>query len=161
MKKWHTELHEAGVKLSILMFSRTDRTGSPVREVTLETWGGVSLAIIKRLNAVERSLDKTDLRMVIDAYGWSQLTHPEREALLDHELEHLTVRLLRNGAVRLHGDGHPMLKDRWHDIEIGMFMSVITRHAETAVKLAGVKQAERDIARALAVHRMRRRKNLL
>ena len=84
MQKYHDDLVKAGVKVEILLASNDE--GSAVK---LHGWP--CYATIKVMSYKDRVAGSADARMIIDLDKWPDLHPNQREALIDHELEHLEL----------------------------------------------------------------------
>ena len=76
---------------------------------------------------------------MIDAKRWEELSGPQRDSLIDHELEHLEIR--RSGGAIVRDDlGRPKLRMIQHDVQLGMFHSNIRRHGKHSIDWQQIQQ---------------------
>lgn len=119
VKRYHLELQEVSIRVDLLMASTDSEEGAAV------THGGYpALAVVKILGPKERAMGRGDAEIVI-----------ERDALLDHELYHLEVKLDRNGRYKLDDHMRPCLKMRKHDFNVGWFHEIARRHGTASVEV--------------------------
>ena len=78
---------------------------------------------------------------MIDDFAWERLSNQRREALIDHELQHLALSMIRprkaNGfasGLRRDDLGRPALKIRPHDWALTGFRGVVERHGEASIE---------------------------
>lgn len=88
-------------------------------------------AIIKANSAKHRAQGLPDAEITIDHETWHNMEPAERDALIDHELEHLDVKRTK-GAIKRDGSGRPVIKLRLHDWELGGFRVIAERHGKNA-----------------------------
>lgn len=99
MRKHHPTLHEAGVRIGVLM--ACSDTGHAV------THGGYpALATIKVISLKDRVLKGKDAELVLDLRAYEELTPAQQDALLDHELSHITLKKHWYVAIK-DADGEP------------------------------------------------------
>lgn len=140
VERYHPGLRDAGVTFR-LMFARPkeDANGDPVGHA-IAVAGYPALAKVKITPYEQRvgSDDRPglpDCTITIDQDHWDMLTDREREALVDHELEHLElVEKTQNGhqVVQRDDADRPKMRIRRHDHQHGWFDAVVRRHAQAA-----------------------------
>jgi len=135
MQKYHTELVGAGVTVEILLASNDE--GSAVK---LHGWP--CYATIKVMSYKDRVAGSADARMIIDLDRWKDLHAKQRDALVDHELEHLELVLDKLNNIKLDDIGRPKLRCKPHDFELTGFNSVIRRHEDAAIEVANFRAFE-------------------
>jgi hypothetical protein len=74
-----------------------------------------------------------DAQIIIDEIRWEDLDDAEKDALLDHELEHLKIATDQNGQPKRDALDRPKFNLAKHDAQIGIFRCVIERHGEKAL----------------------------
>lgn len=129
MAQYHPALAECEVKVGVLMVSPNE--GSEKPPLTLR--GYPCDATIRIVSYKDRVAGMMDTQMCIDSNAWDDKSHEERVALLDHELNHLTLAYDDEGNIKLDDACRPVLKMVKHDHEIGIFECIIRRHGEHAV----------------------------
>lgn len=96
--------------------------------------GYTCMAKVKITSAKDRAKGCGDAEIIIDHDAYQDLTDAERDALIDHELQHLES----NGE---YDDmGRPKLKMRLHDHSFGWFDIIVAMHGRAALEF---QQAER------------------
>jgi hypothetical protein len=155
-RKWHRSLHDADVRVGVLFAA--NENGDPIK-----AGGYPALAQIKIVSLKDRLTKEFDAELLIDLAEWDDLSHAEREALIDHELTHL---VLAESSYRQERDanGHtipdpvtgepkeviqfkvddlnrPKLKIRKGDFNLGDgFDSVIKRHRTSALEFIHLRK---------------------
>lgn len=141
MEKFHTELHGAEVTVQCL-FARNDDDEQPA----VKSPGGVpAYAVIRRVPLKQRVAGFRDAEITIDERKWENLTEAQREALIDHELEHLELVYEGDGPgtpVELDDWGRPKLKLRQHDWDLAGFESIARRHPDAAMEVLQARAVE-------------------
>jgi len=141
MKKYHPELHEAEVKMTIFMVTAVDKFGASMKHADAITVRGIpALAMVKKATTKEMKLGSGDFIMEIDSWKWNnELDEAERVSLLDHEINHIMLKYDNKSGLPLATlMGRPELLMRKHDVEVGVFLRVIARHKKKAVDYQGV-----------------------
>lgn len=151
MRAYHPRLHEAGVRVRVLMAENPD--GDAI------THGGYpALATMKPESAINRAKWDGDALLKIDQKGWDELEDAQREALLDHELSHIDtidlspdeLRQARAEAAdaptwKTDDRGRPKLRSVPGNLNVGdMFLAVIARHGANAIEYRNIRRAERS-----------------
>ncbi len=140
MERHHKPLHEAGVRVGILMASELKAGGYP------------AYATIKIVPLKDRLSKQYDAELVIDAHEWESLRERHRRALLDHELSHLQLakarmtgehsEITKGGIVFERDDlGRPKLKTvkgDWHGSD--GFKDVVARNGNWAIEFLMAKR---------------------
>lgn len=157
MRESHPRLVEAGVKVGVTMALNPD--GPAIRHGGYE-----ALAQIKVVSLKDRLRKGIDAEMFVDESEWNRLDDDQREALLDHELSHLSLAWLtakqlaalrhdnpEAPAWKLDDLGRPKLKSVPGDWNAGDgFAAVVERHGRAAVEFLNLS---RCYARAKAACR--------
>lgn len=137
----HAPLVEAEVKFDfIFAFPTLNDEGEPTGDAIKKN-GVKALGLCRIINLKDRTMGRGDVEILIDHPWWEDATDEQREALLDHELHHASVKL-KNGVVQRDDLQRPLIKLRKHDIEIGWFDIIALRH--------GAASLERTQAKSLA-----------
>jgi hypothetical protein len=137
LEKYHGPLKDAGVKVDLL-FARTDPEKDEA--VALKLHGYRANAIVKVVAYKLRVQDHGDAEILIDGDEWFTWKDEEKDAILDHELEHLELKLDKEGNVVRDDLDRPKLRLRLHDHEFGWFDSIARRHGKASFE---VQQYER------------------
>lgn len=147
MRKWHQHLHEAEVRVGVLMAGNPDTA-------PLKRNGAPLLARIRVVPLMWRVLTGVDALLEIDEQQWADLEDDSRVALIDHELAHIETVEEDNGfgGVRLNRDdiGRPKLTTvdgDWHSSD--GFLVVVKRHGEAAIEAINARRAHGLVTAAI------------
>lgn len=129
MEKYHPELAEHGITVTVFMAEKVDKEGNSTKEPAIIVRGQACSAEIRKANQRELGLGSGLLIIEVDALEWDNMPEKTRIALMDHELCHFVLKKeKKTGMVKLDGNDKPMLQGVHHDREIGIFYDVIRRH---------------------------------
>lgn len=132
MKVFHRPLHDAGVKIDLLSVADDD----PDCDHALKLRGYPAYVCIKINDIKQRTLGNGDATIIIDESKWLTLSDATKDAIADHELEHLELQINpKNKRIKLDSAGRPKLKMRLHDIEYGHFVSIAERHGQASIEV--------------------------
>ena len=141
IQQHHPDLAQHEVTVALYWASST-KQGEPA----LKHHGYPAAALIKINADVRLRLKGTaDASITIDAAHWERLDTLQREALLDHELEHLQVAKSKHGNVKLDDAGRPKLRMAQHDFELGVFYAVVERYGRTCIDAQMLAHAGRRL----------------
>ena len=134
MRECHTELTNAEVTVHGLFARDYDKeTDEPIQAV--KRAGYPAVAKISVTSLADRARGIADAKLVIDAFSWERRGEAQRLALIDHELEHLVLRVDdETGEVKRDDLGRPKLGTRRHDFELGFFAAVVERRGRAAIE---------------------------
>lgn len=133
LEKYHGELVQLAVNVDLLMAYNPD--GDAVSH-----GGYPAQAKVKIIGLKDRAAGRGDAEIIIDDSNWQSLSPGERDALMDHELEHLSLkRNAKTNAPERDDLNRPKLKMVKHDHQLGWFNTVADRHGESS---AEVRQAK-------------------
>jgi hypothetical protein len=140
VKLFHQDLSIAGVTVEILH-----------AHGGLKHHGYNAAAVVKVKSLADRAAGSADARIVVDGDGWEEWDRKRRQAVIDHELEHLEPQYDDGGELKRDDLGRPKLKLKLHDWHIGGFECIAQRNKEHALEAqqlartwAGAKQLELD-----------------
>jgi len=130
----HKPLLDAKVKIDLL-FARAnlDDKGNPVGFAITEQ-GRQVLGKTRVVSLKDRAKGNADAEILLDGDWWESESAHRREALLDHELHHISVVTSRQGAIKTDDLNRPKLKLRKHDWQFGWFDVIAERHGEFSVE---------------------------
>lgn len=104
--------------------------------------GGYPAQAVCRITPIrDRALGVADVVIVVDRSNWLMLAGRQRDALIDHELNHIErvvdedTELPKTDAV-----DRPKVRIRKHDFEIGVFAIIAERHGEASPEVRAVRQ---------------------
>lgn len=130
VKVFHADLNDAGLRIDYV-FVATDSEEAPA----LTLHGVTCMAIARIIGPKERAKGLGDCEVVIDEARWIGKTSAEKQAILDHEINHFELRRNKKGRVKLDPNGRPMLSTRKHDIDVGHFIEVAKRHGINSMEV--------------------------
>lgn len=138
MRECHAELTKAEVTVHGLFARDSDKeTDEPIQAV--KRAGYPAAAKISVTSLADRARGIADAKLVIDAFSWERLSEAQRLALIDHELEHLALKVdNETGEVKRDDLGRPKLGTRCHDFELGFFASIAERRGKVAIEASEV-----------------------
>lgn len=127
LKIFHPELVEAGVRIDLLSVA-TDGDGD-----ALKLHGYACDAVVRATNVKERTKGAGDVEIVFDEASYLAMTDAEKDALVDHELEHIELKHdKKTGAIKLDCRGRPKIGMKKHDAQFGWFTPIAERHGEAS-----------------------------
>lgn len=135
--QYHPELENVTVGA---LFVFDDETGEPA----LKHQGYLAAAVVSITPTKQRALGVPDAVIVVDRAHWLTLTAPQRDALMDHELEHLDRVISKDtedspAAPQFDSIGRPKLALRRHDHQFGWFDDVARRHGDASPEIRQAK----------------------
>lgn len=135
------DINAIGLTFDLMMaFPPVDEQEVPTGPA-LTKYGVEALAIVSAVPLKYRSRGCGDCEILLSSERWVKLTEDEKQALLHHELTHVTISRKTNSEVIRDALGRPKIKMRPHDIQIGWF-------ADTA-KAYGMASQEVQQAQAI------------
>lgn len=139
-KKYHSKLCDFDVTIAVVMANRRrDDDGEWVDGSILSLHGYTCEATIKVTSNRDRLHGIADAELTINGEIWRDLDPDEKDALIDHELEHLELIETDKGDVKWDDHGRPKLRCRKHDWQLGGFLSVLRRHQAAAREVTHVQ----------------------
>lgn len=115
VNQYHDELRNATIQPAWMIRNKTDKDGILV------------LGKMKKATELERLSHGYDAFLLLNQEAWERFDDRQKRALIDHELEHLTVSLDEGtGEPKLDGHGKTRYRIRKHDVE--EFQAIISRH---------------------------------
>lgn len=133
-QQYHPEIEDATVGA---LFVFDDETG----EACLKHQGYAAAAVVSITPTKQRALGVADAIIVIDRATWLTLAAKQRDALIDHELEHLDRVISKDtedspAAPQFDSLGRPKLAMRRHDHQFGWFDDIARRHGDASPEVA-------------------------
>lgn len=130
IEKIKAEFHvELKIVTVVALFVFDDESSEPV----LKHQGYPAGAVVSITPLKERCLGIADALIVVDRAGWVAMSQRQREALVDHELTHLTVATDKEtGAPLCDARGRPKVVMRMHDHQFGWFDEIAEQHGENS-----------------------------
>jgi hypothetical protein len=135
--QYHPEIENVTVGA---LFAFDEETGEPV----LKHQGYAAAAVVSITSTKQRALGVPDAVIVIDRATWLTLNAARKDALIDHELEHLDRVISKDtedspAAPQFDSIGRPKLTMRRHDHQFGWFDDVARRHGEHSPEMIQAK----------------------
>lgn len=125
-----------GVTVSALFVFDTEATSC-----VLKHQGYPAQAVVRITPLRERALGVTDATIVVDRSTWLTLSQRQRDALIDHELTHLTRVLDRDTSHPVFDVlDRPKLTARRHDHQFGWFDEIAQRYGDASPEIRQAKQ---------------------
>lgn len=134
MGRYHGPMHEVGVTVKVLMAHPPVDKNDDATGPAISVGGYPALAKIRVLSLKDRVAYGFDTEMVLDADHWDECSDEERDAIIDHELSHLELKL-KEGALVRDDSGRPCLRIVKHDYQFGWFADVARRHGEASIEI--------------------------
>ena len=137
----HQPLLDAKVKIDFMFAipELDEKTGKPKGDAIKKN-GVKALGLCRIVSLKERAMGRADAEITLDQYWWESAIEPEQQALLDHELHHIGLKLEHNMPV-LDDIGRPIIKLRTHDFEVGWFAVVAARHGNNSQERIQARKA--------------------
>lgn len=135
IEDYHPDLNNHGVKVDALW------AFGDGNKPALKHDGYPALAIIKLNDVKARLRGLADATILLDKDAWDRTQEPRRIARIDHELSHLEVRLDDEGRPRLDDANRPKLSTKPHDLALGIFDSILSRHGSESDDAQSLKEA--------------------
>lgn len=152
VKRYHPDLDSHGVTVA-LEFAGISNDAKAKGKHAVMLHGYPCIAVVRRTNERERRYGSPDAIITYDAELWDQHTADEREAVLDHECQHLEIVKDESGLAKLDNQMRPRLKLRPHDVQIGWFRAVAERHGRHSAEVQQAKSLVREPRNAQAFFR--------
>lgn len=134
VRKYHPELEKAKVRVDLLFVADPDAADKEAPKPVLSHHGVPAIAMARIVPLKDRVKGSGDGEILIDMARYEEMDPAERDALLDHEMEHFEVKT-KEMKPKLDTHGRPTLKIRKHDYDFGWFESVAKRHKENSVEV--------------------------
>lgn len=128
MKQYHSELVDFGVTVDILLAMMKVEDNFKPGAVTLKLRGYPVAAYVKVNPYKLRVQGHADAEIVIDGDQWPHMTDAIKDALIDHELEHLVLKKNKEGEVQFDDLDRPKITLALHSHQFGWFDSIARRH---------------------------------
>src|SRR4029434_5885073 len=133
----HSELLTHSVTFD-LMFVGRDSDDEGVTPV-LSCRGVPALAVASIVSAKQRAKGCADVEILIDRDRFNDCTDDQKNALLDHEINHFELVRDKQGAVKYDAELRPKVKIRPHDYDFGWFEVVARRWGRASFEVQQAK----------------------
>jgi hypothetical protein len=132
VKKHHEPLADNKVKIDLL-FAYGDRDDNDRLLNDALTHQGIrALGICTKLKLKDRVMGRGDVEICLDGDYWPTVSDDQQAALLDHELQHVSIKADKHGNYKFDDIGRPQINLRKHDVEVGWFNVVAERHGNAS-----------------------------
>lgn len=132
VEKNHPDLQQAEVTYDLMYVSRDDDDDGTKPVLSLH--GVPCLAIARIVPLKERAKGCADAEILIDMARFKDSSAEQKDALLDHELQHFDVQRDADGCVKRDDQQRPKLKMRPHDYDFGWFTIIARRHGIASIE---------------------------
>ncbi len=130
IKVFHPAIKDAGVKIDLLSVADDD----PDVDYPLKLRGHPAYATCRAVDIKGRTMGRGDAEIVIDEARYLTMPDAQKDALLDHEIEHIDIQFNKKGRVKLDCCRRPKIKMKLHDVEVGWFTNVAQRHGAASIE---------------------------
>lgn len=131
MLAFHPALVKWKVKVDLVCVHDPAKEDVPV----LSHHGVPALAVVSVRPVKLRAQGLGDAEILIDLRRWEDMEPEKRDAVIDHELQHLEVVLDKQNNVKVDAAGRPRLRIRKHDYSFGWFEVIARRHGPASVEV--------------------------
>lgn len=136
---YHSELRDAGVTFDVIFARAARNENGDIDGPAIKHGGYPAAAKVRIVSLKDRAKGNADVEIIIDEDEWETLSDARRNALIDHELEHVELVLeeTKDGSeavVKRDDLGRPKLKMRLHDRHFGWFDVCAQRHGSDSVE---------------------------
>jgi hypothetical protein len=139
-ERFHPELVKSGAIVDVMMAHAEVNEAGEKTGNAVSCHGMPAYAKVRAIGLKDRSAGRGDAEIIIDANKWAEMPPERRDALIDHELEHLEVKVdSETGDYVMDDCNRPKFKLRKHDFQVGWFDSIAKRHGAASIEC---KQAE-------------------
>jgi hypothetical protein len=135
LTQWHVELHETGVKIGATMVAKFDADEALVP--CLKHHGNWAAATIHIVRPSQRHRVDFDAEIFFDKARWEAYTQEQRQAVVDHELNHVVLVKDRQDVTVMTDHG-PKIKLKPDDFAPTGFYEIINRHGAAAVEYQSI-----------------------
>lgn len=135
IEKNHFELFNHDLKIDYIFANATVKDDGTPTGPAVSHGGYPALAVARNLSMKDRVMGRGDCEIVIDADRWPLLSDAEKDALLDHEIEHFQIAMDKYGNPKLDDIHRPKLKIRKHDHQFGWFDNIARRHGLASLEV--------------------------
>ncbi len=112
----------------------------PDVEHPLKLRGVPAYAVCSIVNVKGRTMGRGDAEIVIDESRYLTMPDASKDALLDHEIEHIDVQIGKKGRVKLDCLRRPKIKMKLHDHDFGWFTVIAKRHGAASIECKQASQ---------------------
>lgn len=140
LEQFHPHLRDAGVRVDLLLAHASADANGDIAGPALRHHGYQCFATIRIIGLKDRVAGRGDAELLLDGDRCDTWSGDQLQAILDHELTHLELKVADFGHVKRDDIERPLLRTRKHDHQFGWFDCVARRHGKHSVE---VQQMER------------------
>ena len=140
MEEYHSELVEHEVKIGADWYVPPE--GKP--EAPLKLHGYPAVAVVKITPVRQRQRGIPDAIITIDRAHWNGLSGDEQYALIDHEVQSISLARDKDDHVVADDAGRPRLRMRLHDCQCGWFLACADRHGDNSAEIQQARKLIED-----------------
>jgi hypothetical protein len=129
IKLFRPDLRDAGLTIDLISVTNDDPEGE-----ALTHQGYPAYAVVRVVDSKGRTMGRGDAEIVIDEAKYITMTDAQKDALFDHEIHHIELKLNKKGRVKLDENGRPKIGLRKHDIQVGWFEEIAKRHGAASLE---------------------------
>jgi len=145
MTAHHTPLSDMGVTVRATMaYGPRDEDGNLKRPAITITGGHVCAAKVRICAPRLRAHEWPDMEVLLDGDSWPDWSQEEREAIIDHELEHVTLKTDKDGVPLRDDLNRPKLRTIPDDFMVWGFFSIAARHQSSSMEAQAVRALVRN-----------------
>jgi hypothetical protein len=124
----HSDVLNAGVTIDWLYAKNP-------KGPALKHHGVPAFAICRIVNVKDRVKGNADVEICIDEGKYVDMPDAQKNALLDHELQHIMVVRDKEGMFKQDVVKRPKLELRMHDYDLGWFTVIAERHGPSSIEV--------------------------
>ncbi len=143
MGKFHPELAKEGVKVDLVFAHAPEDDDGNVMGPAVKHHGYPATSVARIVSLKDREKGNGDCEITLDGDAWPDFSEDERAAVMDHELYHFRLQRDKENDVKHDSGNRPKMTMRHHDVQIGWFNEIATRHGTASMER---KQAVQLIA---------------
>jgi hypothetical protein len=132
-EKHHAELKDVTID-GLFIFD--DESSDPV--LMHQGYPAAGLARIVPLR--DRAAGLSDCQIIVDRATWQGLAGEQKNALIDHELNHFEPAIDKHGKRKFDALDRPKMRIRKHDWQLGWFDCIAERHGEASLEVMTARQ---------------------
>ncbi len=104
------------------------------------THGGYpAIGLCKIVGLKDRAMGRGDVEIQLDQRVWDGMTEAQRDALLDHELQHIGIMRDKDDNIKTDDLNRPRLHCKKHDYQFGWFTCIAERHGLASPEVVQAK----------------------
>lgn len=137
------------VTINVMMaFPPVDKEGEKTGHA-LKHNGWPAAAVVKINSLKDRAEGKHDVTIFISDDEWQELNARRREALIAHELHHITIVVDEENGIVKDDLGRPKLKLRKHDWQLSGFKEIAERYGNDALEVTTFREVAHEYRQML------------